>query len=347
MNFDEVMGFSNRVATQKDVARVACVSQATVSTVLTGKTRKSAVSAKTRERIIHVARVMNYRPNLSARVIRSRRFFNLGYFVANAEGQFAFDFPEFAAGIYDAATERDYHVLMVRLPYQLWKDGDPVPKVFRESHLDALIVHPVSRLSPDIHDATASGGLPVVHLNDRQTHNSVCLDDYEGASVMTRYLVNQGYRRIAFFKTGLGFDGHYSVKDRIEGYSRVMKKHRLKPEVKLVGSDFERETLEWLSGPNRPEAVFCYQDADALRLEQVAHKARLRIPHDLALAGYNDDWWRQFSGVPMTTMQVPRYRMAMEAVHMALRIVETKNQRQENVVFKPTLLTCESTRRSS
>jgi DNA-binding LacI/PurR family transcriptional regulator len=70
---------------------------------------------------------LNYRPNLSARSMHRGRFFNIGYFAASSDcGEQ--DFAPFRAGIYDAASEQDFHVMMIRLPLNRSKDPDVVPK---------------------------------------------------------------------------------------------------------------------------------------------------------------------------------------------------------------------------
>jgi|GEM_PF-905181 len=330
------MSAPQKLTTQKDVARLANVSQAVVSVVLGGKPGNIGVSAEVSTRVHNAAKRLHYRPNLSARSMRHGRFFNIGYFAAtNDFGEV--DFAQFRAGIYDAASEQGFHVMMIRLPSHLAKDPDAIPKTFNEAHLDAMIINPFSIPISEIKEVVGHGNtLPVVYLNAKEQYCSVYVDDYLGGRMATQHLFDQGYRRIAFFHTGLSEEAdHYSKKDRIEGYMSVMAEHGLVAQIKrldadiyamdggLVAEEFPGKTaiLNWLRDSNRPEAIFCYNDGEAMILQQLLYAIHVRVPEDIAIIGYNNDESCRFSTTPLSSVHIPRYEMAVATVNMAISLI--------------------------
>jgi len=328
-----------KLTTQKDVARLAGVSQAIVSVVLSGNTRNIGVSPEVADRVLSAAKRLNYRPNLSARSMRQGRFFNIGYFAASSDcGEH--DFAQFRAGIYDAASEQGFHVMMIRLPSNLSKDPDVVPRTFREAHLDAMIINPMTLSINAIKEMVGSDNtLPIVYLNVKEEFGSVYVDDYHGARLATGHLFDQGFRRIAFFHAHVPKQtDHYSRKDRIAGYSSFMAEHGLVAQIKKLEVDIysaepttsdelaSRASMrDWLQGPNIPEAVFCNNDSEAMAFQQLLYELKLRVPEDIAVIGYDDDEICRLSSPPMSTIHIPRYEMAVAAVNMAVSMINLSN----------------------
>ena len=334
-------------ATQDDVATAAGVSQAVVSAVLGGRTGKIGASEKLQKKILAAAAKLGYRTDSSARAMRMRRFYNLGYFTANVSQAVEQDRPEFRAGVYDTAAAQGYQVTMVRLPSRPTADTNPIPQVFRESHLDGLIINHVSLLTPELERVVTASGLPVVYLNEKRKSNAVYVDDFAGARIMTEHLLEQGYRRIAFSSTESG--EHYSHADRIAGYSKVMAEHKLP--TRLLPADTRRcgvDILDCLKTSKRPDAIFCSSDFHALYFQRFIHQLGLHFPDDLGLAGYNDDGYDLFLESPLTTMRIPRYDMGRAAVEMVLKLI-TAPQRPKisSVCFTPSLVTGLSTHRGA
>jgi LacI family transcriptional regulator len=332
-------------ATQKDIAKRVGVSQSVVSAVLAGRLGTIGASKELQDRIVAAAAELGYRPDSSARAMRMGRFQNLGYFTANVSEAAAFDWPEFRAGVYDGAAERGYQLTMVRLPSRPAAGSNPIPQVFREAHLDGLIINHVSLLTPEVEKLVATSGLPVVYLNEKLRTNSVYVDDVAGARLMTRYLLAQGYRRIAF--STLENSEHYSVTDRRDGYAKVMAQHRLPK--RILSADSRRcgvDVLEWLRAADRPEAIFCASDFHALYMQRYLHQLGLHFPDDIGLAGYNDDGYDLLLESPLTTMKIPRYEMGKAAVEMVIKLISSPQKASiPSMLFQPSLVAALSTQR--
>lgn len=310
--------------TQQQIARHLGVSQCVVSRVLSNAQPAVRVSAELRERIQRTSARLGYRLDSGARAMRTRRYFNIGYFVATVPGEMTdVDFPEFRTGACDAAARCDYHLSLIRMPALVSDQIHPIPKAFREAHLDALVVNSMGGLSADIERAISQCGFPVIYLNEKRPTNAVYFDDLKAGRNSTEHLLTQGYRRIAFVSEPLEQLRHYSGRDRRAGYETVLRQHGLPAQFWTLDPRRSRSaTVAWLRGAQRPEAVVCNRDRDALLLQTCAAEAGLRWGEELAVVSASnepllDDYFR----LPLTAMVQPRYECAATTVRMAIGLI--------------------------
>ncbi|MGF1485191.1 MAG: LacI family DNA-binding transcriptional regulator [Opitutales bacterium] len=302
--------------TQKDVAKRAGVSQAAVSAVFRGDTRKIGVSAATRERILQAVKELDYRPNTSARAMRSQRTFNLGFF-SLAKGYLHHEPIEYRDGLYTAATERNYHIVLVRLNPSA--DGEPemLPAVFRQAHLDALVIGNARYIPPEIGEAVSKSNLPVVYLNEKRTHNAVYCDDVLGTRLLMERLFARGLRRIDYIRLHRR-DDHHSSTERQSTYQTMMQEQGLTPTVHLLPEkNPESKLIERMREPERPEALVVYNEHTLLQMERTLIAAGVFDPtiqyatFDLGLAA-------QYIAHPYLCVAVPRLEMGRAAANMAI-----------------------------
>jgi len=323
------------------------MSDRAVSQALNPRESNVKLNPETVIRIQKLAKERDYRPHTSAQAMRSGRSFHLGFFEAKSTST-AFPLRGSDAGVYDAAARLNYRVVLIKLPTDTSKEHNPIPSVFREAHLDALVVSNVGSLTTECKEAIYSSGLPVVYLNENLTTNSVYVDDFSGGRDMTRHLVSQSRRRIVFLHTlttNSNVFEHYSLKDRMDGYKTGMQEAGLVPEVLRFQSSWENELGPWLSANPTVEAMICPGDFAAILVFRALYDRGIVIPRDLALTGYGDDF-SELSSVPLTTMRIPFYEMAAAAVEMAVRLIDIRGTPTlPSQVFKTSLIVRDSTRR--
>lgn len=327
MRTEELLNPSTARATQADIARLVHVSQSVVSAVLNGNYSTIRVSPAVRNRILQTAALVGYRPNSGARAMRTGLHHNIGYFLDTIPGFMAeTDFPEFKAGVYDAAARHDCHVTVIRLPADNAAVHQSIPRAFREAHLDGLILNNMGGLTPEWQRAILTCGFPIVYLNEKHPTNAVYFEDYEDARWLTEYLIARGYRRLAYFSEPPINLRHYSDADRREGYLAAMRSRGLVPELKTWDpASPKTDIIQWLTSSSRPDVVLCSRDRDALVVQTCALAAGLRIPQDFALASASHEQ-RLFDYfiVPVTTMVQPRYDAARAAVDMLWDLIRNR-----------------------
>jgi len=306
-----------RNATIRDVARTAHVSVATVSRVFNSS---GTVSAPTRERVLAAAADLDYVPHSGARSLSTRRTDTIGVILPDLHGEF---FSELIRGIDLATRARGLHLLLSH------SHGDPneATTVLRamRTRVDAMVV-----MSPYADEgvlAAALGGrTPLVLLGsggDAGGHPRFAIDNHAGALAMTEHLLGVGYRRIAFVA---GPADNIEAAQRLAGYRAALAAHGGMPE-QVVEGDFSeqsgaRAASLLLAGP-RPDAIFAGNDMMAVGCFQALREAGLRVPDDIALAGFDDIPISRFLDPPLTTVGVPIAELGRQAVESCAEILST------------------------
>jgi DNA-binding LacI/PurR family transcriptional regulator len=312
-----------RRLTQQDIAKLAGVSQATVSLVLNGAGGAMArIPAETRERVLSIIRSTGYVPDPIARRMAKGSNRILGVFTyepafPNAHADF---FLPFLFGIEEEAQALGYDLLL------LTGAGAGVPrKIFaEESRLriaDGCIVLGKTFDRDELTRLVASG-YPFVAVGRRDDAGGAV--PYVGGdyATATGALVQQarllGHRRLAY----LGSTGPAeSPLDRWIGFCAA-----LGTDLDLVlqlqdtaGDDAALLDALLASGAT---AAFCVELADAVRLERVARARGLHLPGDLSLLALGSHVRTEGSGTRFASFVVPREEMGRQATAMLVRRVE-------------------------
>ncbi len=272
--------------TQQDIARIANVSQATVSRVLAGDEK---VDAESRERVLQAVKTKNYKVDVRARALRGAQSTGLiGLVVNRPPGGLADDpfFARLTAEIIDYLSGRPYHLCLESSSDQ----AAVYDEMLRTRRVDGLILveseardERIARLRKD--------NFPFVLLGNplaSEVVHSVDNDNVHAAEIATRGLLDGGFRRVGF----LGARRGVTVSDdRIAGYQRAV---RGRQDEHLIwhadfGSDAARlAALQILSKPERPDALVVLDDYMAMGVVLAARELDLRIPHDLGMVAFND-----------------------------------------------------------
>lgn len=274
--------------TQQDIARIANVSQATVSRVLAGDEK---VEPAIRERVLEAVRRQNYRPDARARSLRGAGSGLVGLVVNRPPGGLANDpfFARLTAEIIDYLSGRPYHLCldMVGEPGEHFAIYD---EMLRSRRVDGLILveseardERIVRLRHDNFPFVLIGN----PLASEEVH-SVDNDNVLAAEIATRHLLDGGYRRIGILaaRTGVTVSD-----DRIAGYQRAI---RGRQNDNLIwhadfGSDPAREAARKIfKSPDRPDALVVLDDYMAMGAVLAARELGLRIPDDLGMVSFND-----------------------------------------------------------
>jgi LacI family transcriptional regulator len=311
------MAKPSQPATLDDVAALAEVSAKTVSRVVNAE---PTVSEKTRERVLRAIELLDYKPNLGARMLAGDRSYLIGLFYDKPGGYLT----DFQSGAADRCRESGYHLML-----ESWDRDSPqltrqVSTLLRQMRLDGVILLPP--LSDDrlIGNTLRDASIPTVRIAPRDhTHDSpsIGIDDYLAARGLTAHLLGLGHRRIGFL---LGKPGHGATEERYRGFTDEMRAHAAPVDVSLVEtgnfifSDGVACAQRLLSVANPPTAIFASNDDMAAAVISVAHKMGLELPTQLSVVGFDDAPIATMIWPLLTTVRQPVWTMARLAAELII-----------------------------
>ncbi len=328
-----------RSVTIRDVARAANVSTATVSRVLN---RSETVAEPTVSRVLKVANELDYVPHGGARSLASKRTDTIGVLLPDLHGEF---FSELIRGIDAGTSAHGLHLLLSR------SHGDPqeAAAVLRamRSRVDAMLVMSPYADGEELSTAL-KGDVPLVLLNSSSggvggRHPTFAIDNHAGAYAITAHLIETGRRRIAFIA---GPADNIEAAERLRGYRAALAATGQSGEQIAQGDFTEHSGLaaaRQLLRTANPDAIFAANDMMAIGCLQALREAGLRVPGDVALAGFDDIPVARFVEPPLTTAGVSIAEIGRQALECCVAIIRGADAGDRNRTFTPQLVVRAST----
>ncbi|MDH2443146.1 LacI family DNA-binding transcriptional regulator [Amnibacterium sp. CER49] len=322
----------------RDVAEQAGVSVGTVSNVLNNPEK---VAAATAERVIAAIEALGFVRNDAARQLRAGASRSIGLVVLDVGNPF---FTDVARGVEERAAEEGLVVLLANSDERRDREAAHLD-LFEEQRVRGLLITPVGEVGERLHRLRARG-IPTV-LVDRlagEGFSSVSVDDVAGGRLAAQHLLDTGRRRLGFVGGPLELG---QVRDRLRGAREAVAEV---PDARLdvletpglsmtEGVSAGRRVLEQ---EPRCDAVLAANDVVALGVLQGLLLGGVRVPHDVALVGYDDIDFAAAAAVPITSIRQPRERMGAEALGLLLAELDG-DERHRQIVFQPELVVREST----
>jgi DNA-binding LacI/PurR family transcriptional regulator len=319
------------MASRKEVAELAGVSEATVSRVLNGV---GPMKEETRQRVLEAAARLGYQPSAIARSFARGKSGNLGVvlpYVPKVHLFSTYYFAEILSGIGEAAREKGYGLLLLfRSPEE---DTDYIG-YYRSQKVDACVIlgandHPREKQALQ---SLAAEGLPFCvvnqHYADEEFHE-VDADHVEGSYSAVKHLLDQGARRIAF----INGSSHYSnSRDRLEGYQMAIREEGLEelPELLIEGNYSRRSGAEAAvrlqDRIGSIDAVFAANDRMAIGFMQGIRSFGVEPGRDLPVVGYDNSDGASLTNPPLTTVHVPFYEMGRLAAERVLELISEEHE---------------------
>ncbi len=302
---------TNGRATQKDVARAAGVSQATVSMVLSGG--GASIPAETWERITKAAKDLGYVPNRFAQALKTSRTMTIACIVPDITNPF---YPSLIRGIQSIADGQNYDVITVNT------DGTPERERHfldwaRQGRVDGVVGVFFTLKAKDF-NPLVEAGVPIVRIESSKKRggeipiDDIYVDSRAAAQTVTEYLLRLGHKRIALVAGRGGPQAH-----RIEGYRTALSKlgH---PDHVVIDDEFSemggmRAAESILGGDFSPTAIFAANDLMAIGVMQSLREHGIRIPEDIAVVGFDDISAAKLVTPTLTTVAQFQWKMGERA----------------------------------
>ncbi|MFF0864385.1 LacI family DNA-binding transcriptional regulator [Nonomuraea sp. NPDC003560] len=313
---------ARRGITIEDVARAAGVSRQTISNALNAPQR---LKPETLERVTRLIEELGYRPDQSARSLKSGTRRIIAYPTpvddpANPNPLMG----GFLEAVVASAGEVGYRILLLR-PRPGQSQEQALDEVIAARTVDAFLLSDVMRDDPRVAHLTAAG-FPFAAFGRTmpdQPQSWVDVDSVQAVIELVGLLAARGHRRVAFLAS---VGAQPWMEDRRDGFRAGVRRHGLVGQEFSAPGDGPAElvtvTRELLRGRNRPTAVVAAGDWLALGVYAAAREEGIEIGADLALAAFDDLPLTAFLHPALTTVRLPLQRIARALIGRLIQTVE-------------------------
>ena len=307
--------------TLEEIGKLSGVSRATVSRVINNHPH---IRDEVRERVLEVIETTGYQPNLAARSLASNESNIIGLVIPSIVNEVFTDpyFPRLTQGIAKACNDHGY-TLSLFLFHSPAEEKMAARRIISNSLLDGVIITAAfdDPIVPDLVAANVRF-VQVGRPHEPEKVNYVDVDNTLGGEIATKHLIELGYRRIAQIASLTTTAGI----DRNIGYRKALHDSGVSIDEKLIAfSDFSRESgydamRELL--PHHPDAVFIHSDSMSLGALQAIREAKLSVPDDIAIVGFDDLPPAELAEPALTTIRQPIFETGEEVVALLLDVLQ-------------------------
>lgn len=328
--------------TVRDVARVAGVSNATVSKALNASPE---VSDETRERVAAVASGLGYRPNAIARSLKARQSHTVGAITNDSDGVFT---TAMVRGLAEVASERGFGVFVCNSYDKMAKERQHL-ELLLDKQVDGIVLigYKVAERGAPAMDI---GRTPLVYLYEyTSTVAAPCIvpDDEGGARLAANHVIELGRRRVGFIN---GPPSYEATRLRLSGFRKALADNGIAfdPELVRTAPDWNQDSgfelaRQLMRGNDPPDAIVCANDELAAGAILGIREAGRRVPADVAVVGFDDRPFAAHLPIPLSTIALPLFEMGQLAAEKLFSAVRANAPKHEIIRVQCKLVVREST----
>ena len=315
-----------------DIARRLKISKSTVSRALTGHPN---VKEQTRKAVMELAEQLDYQKNMFSIRLMTNSTKTIGIIVPEFVTSF---FPRFVIAAQEAAAKHGYNVL-VNQCNETYETEVANARAMLSNRVDGILISLTKETRNFDHlREFHKKSIPVVFFNrvcEDISAPKVVVDDYDGAFKAVEHLISIGKKRIAHLA---GPDSLVISRKRLAGYTDALKKHQIPFDEDLVISyDLNLSKVRiyvkhLLDLAHPPDALFAVNDPTAIEAIQAIKHVGKRIPQDIAVVGFSDNYGSDFIEPSLTTIAQPVDEMGQTAVKLLLDMMDKEASKWKQVI---------------
>jgi LacI family transcriptional regulator len=320
--------------TQSDIAAKLNVSRITVSKALRDH---PDISQEMKEKVIRMAEAMGYSPNLVAANLSQRKTNTIGVVIPDLENSF---FAFLTDSIIDTATERNYRIVLTVSREKTEIETQNIRNLTGMRVDGLLVCISQTTTGKEIFDYAGKLGIPLVFF-DRSVMNTdfstVSFNDRQGTGDAIDSIIKSGYKKIAHFagysKIGIG-------RERCNAFKNSLRKHGIPVEKKwIIEGGFETkdgyrsfEKLRTLG--EMPELILAVNDRVALGVYRAAKEAGMKIPDDIAVAGFGFSETTSMFTPPLAVINQDPRRLGTTAANLIIDEIEGRSKGKSKILIE-------------
>lgn len=323
--------------TMLDIAKIAGVSKATVSMVLSK--RDNSISEDTRNKVLTLAKEMNYIPNSLARSLSTKRTDTIGIILPDITNPF---FSSIARAIEDEASLLGYNVIFCNTDSEINKEEKYI-KLLISKLVDGVIFIAGGESEYSV-KMLKDNNIPFVlvdrYIDTHEEEYGVYALNREGVLQGIEYLYNNGNRRIAFVKGPKNLE---ISRQRLAGYEYSMNKYGIYDENLIFEGDFTidggiKATKNILESIREIDAIFYCNDTMALGGIKVLLKRGFRVPEDIRVLGFDNIEISEIFEPELTTISQPIYEMGKQSCKLLIDVINGVEVENKQIYFQTKII---------
>lgn len=328
------------MATMKEIARLAGVSQATVSRVINGAEN---VHPEIRERVMRWVRELDYQPNANARSLKQRRSNLLGVVLPGISNPF---FPDVVHAVLRESYRHGRSVLLFESGGNAYHEWRCIQRLYAH-RVEGMLLVPVDPEAPHLKRLKSMEIPAVVLTQEIDGFPSVSIDHREGGRLVARHFLDLGHVDVAFLGARrdpklAGFRAALLDAGIPFGDERVIECRAWHQEATY---EAYLRTKEFFQQAGRPpvSALFAYNDLAAIGALRAFEELGLSVPDDVLLAGFDNTSLSAVARPALTTVAQPTQEIGRIATDLLLEWIESGEADESPVTLAPRLVVREST----
>lgn len=322
-----------------DIAREAKVGIGTVSRVLNNSPK---VTSETRDRVISVAKRLNYQPHAFAQALARKRSNTLSAIIPFFTNYF---FIEVLQGVQETLTSLGFDLIIHGANNQEQLE-EYLVRSMRKGRVDGTLIFSL-QLPDKFASEFKEKKLPLVLVDSfHSDFDSIRVDNFEGAKIATEHLLSLGHKDIGLINANLK---SVPAQERLKSFMQTLQRHSIPVRDGVVNNSswtkndgFSREAgyndmVRILkSGIKLPSAFFVSSDIQAIGVIEALKEHHLSVPDDVAIVSFDNIEISKYFG--LTTMSQPMYQMGELAVKKMIQRIDAVDLPVSSVNFTPTLI---------
>ncbi len=313
-----------KVTTLKDIAIELGISVATVSKALKNY---PDINKATKDRVMMMARKLNYTPNQLAVNLRTQQTKIIGVIIPTTVHHF---FSKVIEGIIEEAEKKGYLVIILQSNEKLFLEKKQI-NLLINSRVDGILISLSNKTNEFVHlKKVLNNDIPLV-LFDKTEPSIKCskvrIDDKKAAFEAVSYLISKGYKKIAHFRGDLN---PKISNDRFNGYKDALLANGIPFDPSLVyicnnNQDFEDgydNAKKMVSENPDVDSIFTITDLVAIGAIKFFNDSNIKIPEDIAVFGFSNWFMSSVVSPTLTTVDQPAHEIGVVATELLIQEIE-------------------------
>ena len=331
------------MATMKDIAKLAGVSKATVSHVI-NNTR--FVSEEIRVRVMDIINELGYQPSQVARSLKVKKTKTIAFIIQDSSNTY---YNEICKGIESICYKNGYSIIICN-PDGNWDKEQGYINTLIKKQVDGIVGDFISN-DDKLIEILSNIKIPVMIMNrefDGYKTDYIAADDFQGGYLATKYLLNQGHKKIACITAPV--PKSHNVNKRLLGFKAAFKEMNIEYDDSLIIRSYFHIKggydciLSLMERKNKPTAAVFYSDIMAIGALSACGRLNIKVPDDFSIIGYDDIEQASYTYPKLTTVSNPKYEMGVKIAETLINRINNKDLDYKKEVLSTSLIIRESCR---